>query len=187
MTSIIESIRGEYARYKTLAEGAMAQLDDEELAARPDGRNSITVICWHVSGNLQSRFTDFLTSDGEKPWRHREEEFEDRTVTRADLIAKWEQGWTVLLDALDQLTDDQLHATVTIRGQAWEVHEALQRSLAHTAYHAGQIVYIAKSLRGATWNFLSIPPGKSDAYNAKPEMDRPAAHAAAVKSSKSAV
>lgn len=187
MTSIIESIRGEYARYKTLAEGAMAQLDDEELAARPDGRNSVVVICWHVSGNLQSRFTDFLTSDGEKPWRHREEEFENRTVTRTELIAKWEQGWTVLLDALDHLTDDQLHATVTIRGQAWEVHEALQRSLAHTAYHAGQIVYIAKSLRGPTWNFLSIPPGKSDAYNAKPEMDRPAAHAAAVKSSKSVV
>jgi len=184
MATIIESIRGEYIRYKSLAEGAIAQLEDEELAARPDGRNSIVVICWHVSGNLQSRFTDFLTSDGEKPWRHREEEFQNRTATRSELLAKWDEGWKVLLDALKQLTDDQLHATITIRGQVWEVHEALQRSLAHTAYHAGQIVYIAKSLRGTNWQFLSIPPGKSDAYNEKPAMDRPAAHAAAVDGAK---
>jgi hypothetical protein len=184
MTSIVESIRGEYLRYKGLAEGAIAQLDDDGLAARPDGRNSITVICWHVSGNLRSRFTDFLTSDGEKPWRQREDEFLNRTATHAELMAKWEKGWTVLLGVLNELTDEQLHATVTIRGQAWEVHEALQRSLAHTAYHVGQIVYIAKSLQAGAWNFLSIPPGKSDAYNEKPAMDRPSAHAAAIDAAK---
>jgi uncharacterized damage-inducible protein DinB len=180
MNTLIDSVRGEYLRYKKLAEGAIAQLDDDELAARPDGRNSIIVICWHVSGNLRSRFTDFLTSDGEKPWRQREEEFADRAATRAELMAKWDEGWAVLLEALKQLTDDQLHAEVTIRGQGWEVHEALQRSLAHTAYHVGQIVYIAKSLRADKWKFLSIPPGQSDAYNQKPAMDRPSAHAAAV-------
>ena len=181
MTNIIDSIRAEYLRYKALAEAAIDQLAEEELSAQgPNGGNSITVICWHVSGNLKSRFTEFLTSDGEKPWRNREEEFEARTVTRSELLSKWDQGWQVLLGTLATLTDGQLQATVTIRGQPLRVHEALHRSLAHLSYHVGQIVYVAKSLRGKNWTYLSIPPGKSDAYNQAPTLERPASHQAAL-------
>jgi uncharacterized damage-inducible protein DinB len=174
MTSIIESIRAEYLRYKALAEAAIEQLSDADLSAEgPNGGNSIAVICWHVSGNLRSRFTDFLTTDGEKPWRNREEEFQGRTVTRAELLAKWEQGWDALLGALANLTDDQLQRGVTIRGEPLLVHEALHRSLAHLGYHVGQIVYLAKSLRGKDWTYLSIPPGRSDAYNKATRQESP--------------
>src|SRR2546425_12762853 len=139
MASVVQSIVGEYKRYKALGEGALAQLSDSELAApAPGGGNSIATICWHLGGNLQSRFTDFLTSDGEKPWRRREEEFQPRTVARAELLAKWDQGWDALLGTLTTLTDEQLQLTVTIRGQALHVHEALHRSLAHLSYHVGQ-------------------------------------------------
>jgi uncharacterized damage-inducible protein DinB len=166
MTTIIDSIRGEYVRYKSLAEAAIDQLSDDQLSAQgQNGANSIAVICWHVSGQLKSRFTEFLTTDGEKPWRQRDEEFAARTVTRAELLTKWAQGWDVLLATLSALSDQQLQQTVTIRGQPLLVHEALHRSLAHLSYHVGQIVYIAKSLRGKDWKYLSIPPGKSDAYN----------------------
>jgi len=181
MTSIVNSIRAEYLRYKALAEAAIEQLDDHELSVPgPNTGNSIAVICWHVSGNLRSRFTEFLTSDGEKPWRKREEEFEARAVTRAELLSKWNEGWDVLLGALDTLSDGQLESTVTIRGQPLLVHEALHRSLAHLSYHVGQIVYLAKSLRGKEWKYLSIPPGKSDAYNQAPKLDKPAAQQAAL-------
>jgi hypothetical protein len=174
MTQFIESIRAEYTRYKDLAEGAIAQLSDAELSqAGRDGGNSIATICWHVSGNLRSRFTDFLTSDGEKPWRKREEEFQPRTVARTELLAKWDEGWTVLFASLDALTDDHLARTVLIRGQSLKVHEALHRSLAHTSYHVGQIVYVAKAFRGTAWRYLSIPPGGSDAYNRNPTLERP--------------
>ncbi|MGH8636509.1 MAG: DUF1572 family protein, partial [Burkholderiales bacterium] len=180
MTDLIQSIRAEYQRYKALAEGAIAQLDDAQLSvAEADADNSIATICWHVSGNLQSRFTDFLTTDGEKPWRKREEEFERRTVARTDLLAKWEQGWKVLYETLGTLTDEQLGITVTIRHQQLKVHEALHRSLAHMSYHVGQIVYVAKAMRGREWTSLSIPPGRSDAYNQHPTMERPAGQAAA--------
>ena len=169
MSSIIDSIRAEYVRYKTLAERAIEQLSDDELSAEgPNGGSSIAVICWHISGNLQSRFSDFLTSDGEKPWRQREEEFQARRVTREQLLAKWAQGWDVLLETLATLTDEQLQLTVTIRRQPLHVHEALHRSLAHTSHHIGQIVYLAKSLRGKAWTYLSIPPGQSDAFNKAP-------------------
>lgn len=165
MATIIESIRAEYLRYKVLAERAIEQLSDAEISAPgPNSGSSIAVICWHVSGNLRSRFTDFLTTDGEKPWRAREEEFQARTVTRAELLAKWEQGWDVLLGALAGLTDAQLPLTVTIRRQPLQVHEALHRSLAHVSHHIGQIVYVAKGLRGKDWTYLSIPPGQSDTF-----------------------
>jgi uncharacterized damage-inducible protein DinB len=165
MTNIIDSIRAEYLRYKGLAEGAIDQLGDDDLSAPgPNGGNSIAVICWHVSGNLKSRFTDFLTSDGEKPWRSREEEFGARSVTRDALLAKWAEGWKVLLATVDALTDEQLDQIVTIRSQPLSVHQALHRSLAHTSYHVGQIVYIAKGMRGKDWKYLSIAPGKSEAY-----------------------
>lgn len=149
---IIESIRAEYLRYKALAEGAIAQVDDAGLCLPgAGGGNSLAVICWHLSGNFRSRFTDFLTSDGEKPWRQREEEFESRTVSRAALLAKWEEGWAVVLGALADLTDDQLGGTVTIRGQALLI-------ATYNSHHAGQVVLLRQLLGkwpprsgGLTW------------------------------------
>lgn len=184
MRNIIDSIRGEYLRYKSLAEAAIDQLDEPQLSE--DGANkgnSIAVICWHIAGNLRSRFTDFLTADGEKLWRHREEEFATRTVSRSELLAKWEDGWKPLLETLDKLSDDDLTRTITIRDQPLRVDEALHRSLAHLSYHVGQIVYVAKSLRGDDWKYLSIPPGQSDAYRKDPTRDKPAAHHASLRGS----
>jgi uncharacterized damage-inducible protein DinB len=181
MSGIVASLQAEYLRYKALAEAALDQLDEPELVVSGTGRgNSVAIICWHVAGNLRSRFTDFLTSDGEKPWRRREEEFQSRAVSRAELREQWELGWTALLDTLKQLTDADLARTVTIRGNELTVAEALHRSLAHTSYHVGQIVYIARGLRGQDWRFLSIPPGKSDQYNARPNLEKPGAHAASI-------
>jgi len=175
--TVILSIRGEYQRYRSLAESAIAQLADEQLVAAPSpGSNSIAVIVWHVAGNFRSRFTDFLTSDGEKPWRHRDEEFTTRALSRDELLAHWADGWAVLFGAIDRLSDEDLERTVTIRGQPFSVIEALQRSLAHVAYHVGQIVYQAKALREGGWRYLSIPPGGSAAYNAAPVFDKPDAH-----------
>ena len=174
---LLSSIRSEFLRYKTLAEQAIEQVRDDELSTQGEGEpGSITTICWHVGGNLRSRVTDFLTSDGEKPWRNRESEFDARTVTRAELLAQWQAGWDALLNALNDLTDNMLDRDVTIRGQNLKVHEALHRSLAHTSYHVGQVVHIAKTLRGSEWKSLSIPRGQSDAYNANPDRERPKAH-----------
>ena len=168
MSSIVNSFRLEYLRYRALAEAAIAQLDDADLSTTDSsGSNSIAMICWHIAGNLRSRFTDFLTSDGEKPWRHRDDEFEERSVTREALLEQWDAGWDVLLHALGSLTDDQIHSTVVIRRQTLTVHEALCRSLAHLSYHVGQIVYIAKARRGETFNSLSIPRGASDTFDPK--------------------
>lgn len=175
-THITQLIRAEFLRYKELAEKAIAQLHPADLtAAPPGGGNSIATICWHVSGNLRSRFSEFLTSDGEKPWRKRDEEFAARNVTREELLAKWQEGWDVLLESLAGLTDAHLHQQVSIRGQTLTVTEALVRSLAHTASHVGQIVYAAKMLRGEQWTYLSIPPGQSDTYNQNPTLDKPPA------------
>jgi hypothetical protein len=182
MTALIDAIQAEFARYKALADGAIRQVADADLSTEgQNGGNSIAVICWHVSGNLRSRFTDFLTADGEKPWRRREEEFEARTVSRDQLRETWEQGWETLFGALAGVTDEHLGGTITIRGQVLSVSEALLRSLAHAAYHVGQIVYVAKSLQGGNWEYLSIPPGGSDAYNRNPKGERASGHAAALR------
>ena len=176
MNHIIESLRAEYLRYKGLAEAAIGQVSEAELVASGEGGgNSIAVICWHLGGNLRSRFTDFLTTDGEKPWRKRDEEFECRAVTRAELLNQWERGWASLLETLDALSDADLEREVTIRRQPLRVSEALHRSLAHASYHVGQIVHIARGLRGSDWRFLSIPPGQSEQYNARPTLEKPAA------------
>jgi uncharacterized damage-inducible protein DinB len=178
MSTLIDSIRAEYRRYKALAEAALEQVPEPALSQQgPSGGNSLATICWHVSGNLESRFTDFLATDGEKPWRRREEEFAARTVTRVELMAKWNRGWDVLLATMDTLTDADLPKSITIRGQALSVHEALHRSLAHTCYHVGQIVYVAHAIRGREWHYLSIPPGQSDTYNANPTDESAQAHA----------
>jgi hypothetical protein len=184
MTSVIDSMTGEFKRYKALGEGALAQLTEDQLGApAPGGGNSIATICWHLGGNLRSRFTDFLTSDGEKPWRRREEEFRTRSVTMLELLAHWESGWSALFATLAALRDADLSRIVTIRGQSFRVDEALHRSLAHASYHVGQVVYAARALCGTGWRFLSIPPGQSEAFNAAPQLQRPAEHAAWVRRS----
>ena len=177
MSAVLDSIRAEYQRYQVLAERALDQLPDALLSTPGvGGGNSLTTIAWHVAGNLRSRFTAFLTEDGEKPWRDREDELAPRAVSRDELHAHWLAGWTALYDALEPLTDDDLQRTVTIRAQGLHVHDALHRSLAHVSYHVGQIVYVAHAHRGATWTYLSIPPGGTAAYNAAPTHETPRAH-----------
>jgi hypothetical protein len=174
---LIDSITAEYRRYKALGDSSLEQVPDEKLSeSGPGGGNSLAIICWHMAGNLQSRFTGFLTTDGEKPWRQREEEFAQRSVSRSELLEEWNDGWKVLFNALEELSDDDLDKAVTIRGQPLAVHEALHRSLAHASYHVGQIVYVAHAIVGDAWKYLSIPPGGSQAYNADPKMEKPRSH-----------
>jgi hypothetical protein len=174
MRDFIASIETEFRRYKGLGDAAFQQVTDDELVQpAPNGGNSIAILVWHLSGNFASRFTDFLTSDGEKPWRRRDEEFDDRAVTRDELLAKWNRGWTILDSSLIALTDKNLSDVVVIRGVEFKVHEALHRSLAHASYHVGQIVFLAKMFRGDAWTTLSIARGASAAYNANPTRERP--------------
>jgi uncharacterized damage-inducible protein DinB len=181
MREYIDSIEAEYQRYKALAEAAIAQTPEDDLSIQaPGGGNSIAAIVWHVAGNLESRFTDFRTADGEKPWRNRDQEFEPRRITRPELVEKWDRGWRALLAALAALTDADLRSSVTIRQQSLRIDEALHRSLAHTTYHVGQIVFLAKQFRGEQWNCLSIPLGGSQAYNQSPRHEKPAAHAQSI-------
>ena len=181
MAAVISSIVGEFRRYKALGDAALVQLEDSELAVGdPKSRNSAAILVWHIGGNLRSRFTDFLTSDGEKPWRHRDEEFTARSVTRGELLDKWNSGWDALFGALNELTDANLQQTVTIRGQSFAVHDALHRALAHICYHVGQLVFLAKSFRGEAWKNLSIPLGHSETLLTNPRSQDPAAHAAAI-------
>jgi uncharacterized damage-inducible protein DinB len=178
MSPHVEAIADEFTRYKALGEAAIAQLGDEELVATAsDGGNSIVAIVWHLAGNLESRFTDFRTTDGEKPWRDRDDEFVLRRVTRSELLEKWERGWRALLGALGELSDADLLATVTIRRQQLRIDQALQRSLAHAAYHIGQIVFLAKQIRSGGWRCLSIPLGGSAAHNARGADESAKAHA----------
>jgi len=177
---VLASIELEYRRYKALAEGTFEQLAEKDLVVRPTTDSlSVAMIVWHVAGNLESRFTDFLTSDGEKPWRDRESEFADRRVTRKEMLAKWDRGWAVLFGALAPLSDADLARKVQIRGVSASVAEALERSLAHTSYHVGQITFMGKMLRRGEWKYLSIPPGQSAAYNANPTMEKAGAKTAA--------
>lgn len=158
MRELIGSIEHEYRRYKSYAEGTFDQLSGDQLAHIPAAEgNSVAILVWHIAGNLESRFTDFLTTDGEKPWRQRESEFEERHVSRDQLRQKWNQGWAVLLGTLGQLSDADLGKRIVIRGESLAVREALHRSLAHTSSHVGQIILLGKTLRGAEWRSLTIP------------------------------
>lgn len=173
MRNVVASIEGEYRRYRGLAERTFEQLSDEQLVRRPSAEsNSIATLIWHVAGNLESRFTDFLTTDGEKPWRDRDGEFQERHAARAELLEKWSRGWDVLMDTLAELSDEDLSRTVTIRGVALTAAEALHRLVAHTASHVGQITYVGKLLQGDAWDYLSIPPGGTAAYNANPDREK---------------
>jgi len=136
MTPLIKSIADEFRRYKAMGEGTLARVADPLLSEPgPGNGNSLAIICWHMAGNFQSRFSDSLTADGEKADRDRENEFAPRSVTREELMTKWHLGWSIVLSALDALTDDDLFKTVAIREQPVAVHEALHRSLAHASYH----------------------------------------------------
>jgi hypothetical protein len=154
--------------YKRLGERAIAQVPDESLIAALDSEsNSIAVIVKHLAGNMRSRFTDFFTSDGEKPDRKRDTEFEAPPKTRAELMAMWEAGWQHVFNALTPLTDAQLSQKVYIRSEAHSVTQAINRQLAHYAYHVGQIVYVAKHFAGANWAALTIPRGKSEEFTSR--------------------
>jgi len=179
---LIKDFIDEYGRYRAMGDKAMAQVSDADLNHIPVGDgNSIAMIVRHVGGNLVSRFTDFLTSDGEKPWRNRDGEFADGPFTRADVQSTWAKGFDTVSTQLAKLSDNDLSRTVTIRGADMRVHEALCRSIAHTALHTGQIILLAKIAAGAGWQTLSIPKGKSAEYMQNPGMEKAAAHAAALK------
>ena len=169
MRDVISSVETEFQKYKALAENATKQLDDSQLAVAGNATesNSVAVLVWHISGNLTSRFTDFLTSDGEKPWRHRDEEFVRRQVSRVEMLEKWERGWKVLFESLAPLTDADLGRQVTIRKEPCSVIDALHRALAHISYHVGQIVLLSKVARGDDWHNLSVPLGQSEQFNSQ--------------------
>jgi len=151
---------------KDLADRALAQVSDANLHVSLDANtNSIAVIMKHVAGNLLSRWTDFLTTDGEKPWRNRDDEFVDTFTARDELLAYWESGWQRLFDSLESLTAGDLGKAVTIRGEPHTVPLAIQRSLAHCGYHVGQIVLIARILAGDHWTTITIPRGASAGFN----------------------
>jgi Protein of unknown function (DUF1572) len=152
---------------KRLAEGAMAQLSEEEFFRVIDPEsNSIAILVKHMTGNMRSRFTDFLSSDGEKPNRHRDQEFVvDEKTTRADVMRWWEEGWAIVFDALSSLKPEDVSKTVTVRGEPHSVLQAINRQIAHYAHHSGQILFLAKHLRSSEWKSLSIPRGKSEEVN----------------------
>lgn len=156
-----------FRQYKAAGEKAMAQIDDDQLfAALDEESNSIALIVKHIAGNMRSRWTDFLTTDGEKPDRNRDSEFVDPPSTRAGLIALWEDGWSRLFGALEPLSDVDLGRRVMIRGEAHSVMQAVNRQTAHYGMHIGQIVLLAKHFKGGEWKSLSIPKNKSAAFNA---------------------
>jgi hypothetical protein len=167
-TSYLEDSLTLFAWYKKLAERAMDQVTDEQLFATLDGEaNSIAIIVKHMSGNMLSRWTDFLTTDGEKPNRNRDGEFEEPPATRAALLATWEAGWACLFAALQPLNDADLARTITIRGEAHSVLQAINRQLAHYPHHIGQIVLLAKHFAGDRWQTLSVPRKGSAEFNRK--------------------
>lgn len=152
--------------YKKLAERAMEQVADDQLFTVLDAEaNSIAIVAKHMAGNMRSRWSDFLTSDGEKPSRNRDTEFENPPATRADLMQVWEEGWAQVFQALEPLSDEDLSRTVTIRGEAHSVMQAINRQIAHYSYHVGQIVLLAKHLGCDRWNALTVPRNRSADFN----------------------
>jgi uncharacterized damage-inducible protein DinB len=162
----LEEIKRQLRGHKRMGEAAMAQLEDRDFLATLDPEsNSVAALVKHIAGNARSRFTDFLTSDGEKPDRFRDREFEvPAKTTRAEVLRQWEQAWAHVFSALDSLKPEDVQRIVTIRQEPHTVMQALNRALAHYAQHIGQIVFLAKHLRSAQWQTLSIPRGKSEDY-----------------------
>lgn len=164
----LSSLRKQFEYYKALGEKTFAQLTDEQLFWQYNPEcNSIATIVKHLWGNMLSRWTDFLTTDGEKNWRDRDAEFENDISTREELLQKWEEGWQTFFKALDQVNAGNLNDIIYIRNMGHTVLEAINRQLAHYPYHIGQIVFLGKMVRGAEWTSLSIPRGQSQDYNAE--------------------
>jgi Protein of unknown function (DUF1572) len=165
-THYLEEVRRQMRGHKRMGEGAMTQLRDDDffLTLDPES-NSVAILVKHLAGNMRSRFTGFLTSDGEKPDRFRDREFEvSGTTTRADIMAWWEEGWACVLGAIEELKPEDVMRTVTIRGEPHMVLQAINRQIAHYAQHIGQIVFLAKHLRSSEWKTLTIPRGKSEEF-----------------------
>lgn len=163
----LESVKKQILYYKTIADKAIAQLEPEQLfISSNEDTNSISVIVKHMAGNMLSRWTDFLTSDGEKEWRNRDAEFENEITNKEELLALWEKGWKCFLDAINALQPENLSQIIYIRNEGQTVVEAINRQLAHYPYHIGQIVFYAKMLKNDAWDSLSIPKNKSNEYNA---------------------
>lgn len=166
-TNYLSGTRKLFQYYKGLADKAITQIDDSQINWKPNEvSNSVAIIVHHLSGNMLSRFTDFLTSDGEKSWRNRDAEFEEGYADKNEMLAAWEKGWAVLFGAMDSVTEDDLSRVVYVRNEGQTVQDAFQRQLAHYASHIGQILYLAKMIKGNEWQYLSIPKGGTAAYNA---------------------
>jgi hypothetical protein len=166
----LEEARRQLRGHKRLGEGAMAQLRDEDFFVSLDPEaNSVAVLVKHIAGNMRSRFTDFLTTDGEKPHRFRDREFEiSPSTTRGEVMSWWEEGWSYVFTAIEALKPEDVMRTVTIRGEPHTVLQAINRQIAHYAQHIGQIIFLAKHLRSSQWKTLSIPRGKSEDYKTAP-------------------
>jgi uncharacterized damage-inducible protein DinB len=166
-STLVAAAIATFSKQKHLAERAMRQLSDEQLHTAPDpNTNSIAVIVKHLAGNLRSRWTDFLTSDGEKPWRNRDDEFVETFKSRDEMLQAWESAWAVLIATLESLTEGDLDREITIRGEKHTVPLAILRALDHCGYHTGQIVLTARLLVGNdTWQTLTIPRGGSQQFN----------------------
>ncbi|KIC01503.1 hypothetical protein OA88_14005 [Flavobacterium sp. JRM] len=163
----LESVKKQFLYYKTLGEKAIAQLNPEQLLVTiNEDTNSIATIVKHLSGNMLSRWTNFLTTDGEKEWRNRDEEFENDFQSKEEIMTAWEKGWKCLFDAINDLQANQLSDIIYIRNEGHTVIEAINRQLAHYPYHIGQIVFYAKQLKNSSWESLSIPRKESKNYNA---------------------
>jgi hypothetical protein len=176
-TQYLEEARRQFRGHKRMGERAMEQLRDDDFFATLDPEsNSVAILVKHLAGNMRSRFTDFLTTDGEKPNRFRDQEFElNPATTRADVMKWWEDGWKVVLATIESLKPEDVMRTVTVRGEPHTVMQAINRQIAHYAQHTGQIVFLAKHLRSSEWKTLSVPRGKSEEFkNVAPKAQRPA-------------
>jgi hypothetical protein len=169
----LESVIKRFKEYKALGEKTFAQLNDDELLFQPNAEsNSIAIIIQHLSGNMISRWTNFLTEDGEKTWRKRDDEFETHALSKEELMKQWNEGWTVFLNSLESLKEDDLSKSITIRSQQLNVVDAINRQLAHYSYHVGQIVYLGRWIRAGEWTSLSIPKGASSEFNQDMQQSR---------------
>jgi uncharacterized damage-inducible protein DinB len=164
----LNSVISRFGEYKKLGDKAIAQLSDDECHYAPnEGSNSVAIIIRHMHGNMMSRWTNFLSEDGEKPWRRRDAEFEPQPDSKDALLSLWNEGWATVLDTLRSLRETDLSHTITIRTQPLTVIDAINRQLAHYGGHVGQIVYLAKWMKNLAWKSLSIPKGESQSYNAQ--------------------
>ena len=162
----LKDITKRFQSYKSLGDKTFEQLDDKDFLYQPSAEsNSIAVIIQHIYGNLMSRFTNFLTEDGEKPWRKRDEEFEQMNVSKQDLISSWNTGWNSVFSTLNNLQPSDVMKKVSIRNEPMNAYDALLRALAHLSYHVGQIVYLGKEIKDSGWKSLSIPKGQSKQFN----------------------